>query len=107
VSSTQIDLTIANNGTLVTAAVQDTIIITLKGNPTTGHKWNTYAVFGQAVLENGAPTYTPDRSHPGAGGIYQFPFIAAAGGDGEVRLVEGRDWESRPIAAYVVKFRVQ
>jgi predicted secreted protein len=42
-------LTEANNNTNITPTLGDTIVIKLKGNPTTGHKWIIECLSGDAV----------------------------------------------------------
>lgn len=82
-----------------TLAAGDTLVVTLRANPSTGYSWALITAPAAAVLAaSGEPTYSPDRTGgtpmPGAGGTATFRFAAVAAGSTRVVLAYRRGWET-------------
>lgn len=107
-----IELTTADNGKTVVAAVGKQVVISLEGNPTTGYGWRTAEVSGKAVEQVGKPKYTT-RPHPpgmvGVGGVFVFAFKAVRPGKATVKLAYARPWEKNqpPARTFSVTIEVR
>ncbi len=98
--------TAADDGSSVEAAVGDTIVVVLEGNPTTGYSWQVEAA-DATVLASAEPEYVVESDLIGAGGTYTFTFTALAEGETQVRLVYLRPWESvAPIQTFTLTVTV-
>jgi inhibitor of cysteine peptidase len=87
----------AANGTEVVLAVGQTLQVSLPANVTTGFDW---AVDGAVPSQLTSVSDTYDTTAPagvvGAGGTRTFVFRADSRGNGALRLVYARSWESGP-----------
>ena len=103
----------ADNGKAFTVKVDDTIEVSIVGNPTTGYAWSAaLSDKDAAILEQvGEPAYEQDQTQGqivGAGGTYTFTFKAAAKGAATLTLVYARAWESmEPLHTYAVAVTVE
>lgn len=100
-----VNVTRDNNGATVSAAVGDTVIVRLAGNPTTGYQW-TVKETDSTRLPLEASTYAADSKLVGSGGMYEFRFAARAAGDAALRLVYQRAWEPAPLETFSVTVRI-
>ena len=81
------------NGQTVNLVKEDTLILTIDGNPTTGYNWEVGEV-DQTILEPlGEPEYDSDSALIGSGGTYTFTFKAAAAGTTNLKLIYYRSFE--------------
>ena len=102
------ELTLADNGTLVSVAQGDTIQVVLSGNPTTGYEW-VFAGTDESILASAGSSYTPDSASAeivGSGGTYRYLFTAVAAGEVRLRLVYKRSWETEIAEAFDVTIRI-
>jgi len=84
------------NGRTVTPAPGQQVVISLKGNPTTGYSWSCGKIEGDAVAAVGKIKYVTDQSGPrrmGAGGTFVATFKAAKIGKSKITLEYKRPWE--------------
>ena len=105
-------LTEADNGKTIKVKVGDLVVITLKGNPTTGFSWRTAKLDGKAIEQAGDPKYTTNRHRPGmvgVGGTFVFKFKAAKSGKTEVNLEYVRPWEKdkKPVKTFSATIEVE
>eukprot|EP01125_Pyxidicula_operculata_P022530 TRINITY_DN9264_c0_g1_i1.p1 TRINITY_DN9264_c0_g1~~TRINITY_DN9264_c0_g1_i1.p1 ORF type:complete len:125 (+),score=27.71 TRINITY_DN9264_c0_g1_i1:70-444(+) len=105
-SAKVVEIGFDSNNTDVKAQVNDNVIVHMRGQPTTGHRWNLFYLEGTAIIQDGEPFFLPDHHNPGAPGIYVFPYRALSKGTAKLRLVEGRDWESQPVNVFACSFTV-
>jgi inhibitor of cysteine peptidase len=89
-----LDLTERDNGRSVSAAVGETISLTLAGNPTTGYTWELADIDRAVLAPDPAPSFAADSSLTGAGGKVTFRFIARKAGSSAVNLSYRRPWET-------------
>jgi len=101
-----IEVTMDGNNTIIRATMEDKIEVRLLGKPTTGYRWEEYALEGDAILQDGEPYYVPDHSSPGAPGQFTFPYRAYKAGDAYLRIVEARSWDTAPISVFYCHFLV-
>ena len=85
-----------DSGKSLTVKSGDAIRVTLRGNPTTGFSWQVVTPDdGKAIVKQvGGAVFQADSSALGAGGTFTFEFQAAAKGEGALKLVYSRPWES-------------
>jgi inhibitor of cysteine peptidase len=105
-------LTEADNGKTIKVKVDDLVVISLVGNPTTGFSWRTAKLDGKAIEQVGDPKYTTNRHRPGmvgVGGTFMFKFNAAKAGKTEVNLEYVRPWEKdkKPVKTFAVTVEVE
>ncbi len=87
-------LTEADNGSTVTALVDQSIVINLRGNPSTGFTWQLMSTNGDAVIPTGPLTYTPDPGGgPGSPGTFSLPFRAVHAGATTLTLAYVQPWD--------------
>ena len=84
-------------------------IISLESNPTTGYSWEVSALDERLLQQNGAPEFTPQTDRIGAGGIQTFHFRAIERGETQLTLVYRRPWETAvlPAKSYAVTIVVR
>lgn len=84
------------SGRTVTPAPGQQVVISLKGNPTTGYSWSCAGIEGDAAVAVGKIKYVTDRAEPrrmGAGGMFVATFKAAKIGKSTITLEYKRPWE--------------
>jgi inhibitor of cysteine peptidase len=99
-SSNGLALQQTDNGKTFAVKTGETIKVTLPGNPTTGYTWQMVAPSSGAALykQLGEPVFKAESTALGAGGALTFEFQAVAKGEGTLKLVYSRPWESVPPA---------
>ncbi|MFQ5595654.1 MAG: protease inhibitor I42 family protein [Anaerolineae bacterium] len=83
------------NGTSVNLEAGQTLIVTLKSNPTTGYDWQVDEMdegVVKLVTQEFKPASDPDRL--GAPGQTEFQFQAVGAGTTSLRLIYVRSWET-------------
>lgn len=103
-SEKPLTLTVNDNGKTLSAKVGQDIVISLKGNITTGYSWAVGRVTGDAVAAVGDVVYKTDEHAPGmvgVGGIFTAKFKAAKAGKATVTLEYRRPWEKNQKPAQV------
>ena len=96
-----------HDGDIVKLAPGDTIIITLKSNPTTGYSWNVVDI-DFSILKPGKTEFRPQSNLLGAPGQEVLYFTALE--NGETKLVLGylRPWEKgeKPLDTFSVIVKI-
>ena len=92
VSARDLTATEADNGKSFNLAIDDTLNVTLEGNPTTGFTWEVTSE-NPAVVHKVAQSYTSSSNLTGAGGTFTFTFRAASEGSSNLHFVYARPWE--------------
>ena len=91
-----VQLSEADNGTVVNAHVGDTVTVRLPENPTTGATWDVAAPAGVVRLVDSA--LLPGGMNPGAGGSRQLRFVAENPGRIDLTARLRRPWEPENVA---------
>ncbi len=102
-------LTEADAGKTIEAAVGQEVVVRLKGNPTTGFRWDVVPVEGDSVAPKGEVAYEgPGRALPGAGGTFIARFLAVREGEAAVAMRYARPWEKNrdPAETFAVTVKV-
>jgi len=106
------ELTEENNGDSIKLAVDDTVIIKLESNPTTGYGWvldgktNTSII---TIVDSEYAQSEEDEELVGAGGHEFFTFKALASGDTDIILNYERSWEEEeePLETFKISISVE
>ncbi|TAN37481.1 MAG: hypothetical protein EPN23_05695 [Verrucomicrobia bacterium] len=78
-------LTVEDNGRTVGLPLHANLEVVLKGNPSTGYRWQTIAI-NPAILQYQSTEYNPDSTDIGASGTYLFHYQATALGSSPLQL---------------------
>lgn len=93
-SAGQITLAENDAGRTVTVAKGTRLTIHMRGNPSTGYRWEATVGDPSVMRETAAPIFTPSSGAPGAGGLFEFQYRARSAGETDLRLVYRRSWEA-------------
>lgn len=80
--------------TNLTAAIGDTILISLKENPTTGYTWNVTNSSGLELTGDSFEMDTVKEGMAGAGGVHSWMVRTVAAGNQSFSGIYKRSWES-------------
>jgi len=94
-----IQLTEADNGRTNSVNAGGEIKIVLEGNPTTGYSWDVASFSTNKLQQIGAVEYlqseqSDGKHRVGAGGKFVFRFKAVGSGQGFIKLIYRRPWET-------------
>ena len=81
------------NNSSINLKTGDTLVVELKGNPSTGYQWQQIAPDTTILRQLGEPAFTPDSSAPGAPGKVEMRFEAVGEGYMLLQLVYQRPFE--------------
>ena len=100
----------SSNGKIVTAAINQKVIIRLKGNPTTGYSWvqNTFNPKFFILLKKDYISNEKNKNMSGIGGVYTFEFLTKQVGRVDLNFDYKRAWENKASAkVYKVTFDIK
>jgi len=94
-----IQLTAADNGRTNSVNTGSEIEIVLEGNPTTGYSWDVASFNTNRLQQIGAVKYlqseqSDGKHRVGVGGKFVFQFKAVGSGQGLIKLIYRRPWET-------------
>lgn len=95
-SAQEVQLDEGANGTAVTLAQGQTLVVELVSNPTTGYSWEVAQVDSSVLLQEGDAEYTPEDTSSelvGSGGRETLRFTAVAPGQTTLTLIYQRPFE--------------
>lgn len=96
-----------DSGKSVTLKVGQQLQVVTAGNPSTGYSWDI-AELSPVLQQSGEPEYATESTLLGAGGTYTFRFKAAYPGEGVLRLIYHRSWETaQPLKVFSLRVNVQ
>jgi inhibitor of cysteine peptidase len=90
------ELNEADDGRTIKVLAGAKVFVRLRGNPTTGFRWQLAEKPGDTLEPLVDEEYAPDRGKPaavGSGGSFTFAFRAVKPGSGVIRLAYRRPWE--------------
>jgi len=108
-----LSLTADHKGRTIATVVDKPIVISLAGNPTTGYRWRTDKITGNAVeLLARRPTYTAESGRSGqvgSGGTFTFKLKAVKAGKSTITLAYARSASAygRAARTFTVTFDVK
>jgi inhibitor of cysteine peptidase len=88
----------ADNGKKFSVKLDQVLVVTLPGNPTTGYSWNVAELGGDALRQLGDVSYEQKAAPPGmvgVGGNFVCRLQAVKPGKATVKLVYKRPWEKQ------------
>ena len=99
VSADPIQLTEADNGRTNSVNAGSEIKIILKGNPTTGYSWDVASYSTNRLQQIRTVEYlqseqSGEKHRVGVGGKFVFRFKAVGSGQGQIKLIYRRSWET-------------
>jgi inhibitor of cysteine peptidase len=101
-------LTVTDRGKSAKARVGQTVLVSLRGNPTTGFNWSLDSSSVTGPLQPvGEPSFSPDSRNMGSGGVLTFTLTATKPGKSVLRYVYRRSWEATVPPAETVTFTVE
>ena len=86
-------VTAADNGGTVQVGAGGDVLLELRGNPSTGYRWQVITNDDSILLPLGE-WFVPDTDLDGASGLEKFSFHVMAPGAASLRLVYSRPWET-------------
>jgi len=92
----------SDNGSQVTLAVGDLLVVTLDSNATTGFTWNLSGISNETVIEKISDEYIapPEQNGVvGQGGQEKWTFEALVEGTADISMEYTRSWEDPPVPA--------
>jgi inhibitor of cysteine peptidase len=101
----EVTVTEADNGKTRQLAPGDTLIVMLKGNPTTGYTWSTTGTVPAFLKQEGEPQFSADSTLVGAPGVMVTRFRVTATGKESLKMVYARPFEKnvKPAATFSVQ----
>lgn len=84
----------------------DELEVLLKGNPTTGYRWEVVRVDAAILKLVGKPEFNPYSGVPGAGGTISVRLKAVAAGQTALELVYHRSFEKNTLPTKTFKVTV-
>jgi inhibitor of cysteine peptidase len=110
-TANEVNIDASYNGSEITLAVGNQLIVTLESNETTGYTWNLSAISDTNVIKKVRNQYIiPTPSDPplvGQGGISIWTFEALAAGTTTISMQELRSWEVEPVNTFVITVIVE
>jgi inhibitor of cysteine peptidase len=83
-----------DTGKTVTLAVEETFLISLEANPTTGFTWAVSQIDTGLVKQVGEVAYKAGSDRLGAPGIQTFTFNCIKNGNTILKMIYHRPWET-------------
>jgi inhibitor of cysteine peptidase len=102
----EVHLTAADNGREIDLKKGDVLVITLKGNPTTGYTWDVVEPLDAQILQQvGEIEFKPESDLLGAGGVQIIRFEIVNTGRTALKLVYHRPWEKdvEPLETFAIQ----
>jgi inhibitor of cysteine peptidase len=90
---------VPGRGDTLSAAVSDTVTVTLGGNPSTGYSWSVTSIDTAMVRPAGEPRFAGPHDRLGAPGIFSFDFVLLGKGTSVIALDYRRPWEKGRVPA--------
>jgi len=110
-TANEVNVDASYNGSEITLAVGNQLIVTLESNETTGYTWNLSSISDTNVIKKVRNQYIiPTPSDPpllGQGGISIWTFEALAAGTATISMQELRSWEVEPVNTFVITVIVE
>ena len=98
------------NGKTVPVVLGQTVVVRLKGNPTTGYQWTVQKIEGKAVKQVGKVEYVHGGGDAeGSGGVFVAAFQTIKAGAATITMGYLRPWEKKkpPIESFIVTLDVK
>lgn len=100
-------------GTIIALKMEDSLIVALDSNPSTGYSWSLVSISDTSVIEKVHDEYKPEPTPEGtplvgAGGEEIWTFVAVGAGTSTIEMMYSRPWESvEPAARFNITVTVE
>ncbi|MEA3441777.1 MAG: protease inhibitor I42 family protein [Chloroflexota bacterium] len=103
-AANEVNLDADDDGGQVELKSDQTMVISLEGNPTTGYTWEVAQVDEAVLKQVGEAEFEPDSDAVGSGGVQVLRFEAVNSGQTSLDLVYHRSWEDEePVETFSVQ----
>ncbi len=89
----EVKLDAGDDGSQVELTAGQTLIVSLKGNPTTGYTWEAAELDEQVLRQVEEAEFKPESDAIGSGGVQTLRFETVNSGQTTLKLVYRRPWE--------------
>jgi inhibitor of cysteine peptidase len=105
----EVNVQAADDGSQVSLAKGQVLVVTLESNPTTGYSWEVVGLDGAFLRQVGEAEFQAQSDLIGAGGVEILRFEAAATGQVDLKMVYHRPWEKgvEPLQTFAVQVTVR
>jgi len=88
----------SSQGKVISTTINQKVVVSLKGNPTTGFAWHQ-KVINSALFTLVKKEYIADSTNmSGSGGVYRFEFLTQRAGKVDLDFEYKRAWEDKTSA---------
>ena len=103
-SASEVNLDANDNGSQVELQSDQTLVISLEGNPTTGYTWEVAELDEGVLRQVGETEFESESDALGSGGVQILRFEAVNSGQTDLELVYHRSWEDEePVETFSVQ----
>ena len=103
-ASNEVNLDANDNGSQVELKSDQTLVISLEGNPTTGYTWEVAEMDEGVLRQVGETEFEPESDALGSGGVQILRFEVVNSGQTDLDLVYHRSWEDEePLETFSVQ----
>ena len=107
-SAKEVNLYATDNGSQVELKSDQTLVISLEGNPTTGYTWEVAEVDEGVLKQVGEAEFEAESDAVGSGGVQTLRFETVNSGQTSLDLVYHRSWEDEePLETFSVQVVVR
>ena len=100
----EVKLDVIDDGDQVELKSDQTLVISLEGNPTTGYTWEVAEVDEAVLKQVGETEFKPDTGDVGSPGMQTLRFETVSSGKTDLELVHHRSWEDEePLETFSVQ----
>ena len=100
----EVNLDAGDDGGQVELKTNQTLVISLEGNPTTGYTWEVAEVDEGVLKQVGETEFKPDTGDVGSPGMQTLRFETVSSGKTDLELVHHRSWEDEePLETFSVQ----
>jgi inhibitor of cysteine peptidase len=105
----EVKIQATDNGSQVSLAQGQILVVTLESNPTTGYSWQADGLAGDVLQQVGEAEFQAQSDLLGAPGVEILRFQATGSGQVELKLVYHRPWEQgvAPLQTFSVQVTVR
>ena len=106
-AANEVNLGADDNGSQIELQADQTLVIGMEGNPTTGYSWEVEEVDEAVLRQVGEAEFEPESDAVGSGGVQILRFEAVNSGQTDLELVYHRSWEDEePLETFSVQVTI-
>jgi inhibitor of cysteine peptidase len=108
-SANEVKLDAGDNGSQVELKSDQTLVISLEGNPTTGYTWEVAELDEGVLKQVGETEFEAESDAVGSGGVQTLRFETVNSGQTDLELVYHRSWEEdeQPVDTFSIQVVVR